>query len=51
MKVSHLKGLAIHLGPESCLDRPQGGREALTGDKAGMVLSSEIDVLEADHVL
>ena len=42
MKVSYMKGLANHHGPESCLDAPQGGREALTGESAGKVLSSDI---------
>ncbi len=42
MKVSHMKALARHHGPELCLDDPQGRREALTGENVGMVLSSEI---------
>ena len=41
MQVSHMKGLAIHHGPESCLDDPQGRREALTRESTGMVLSYE----------
>ena len=41
MKVSNVKGLANHNGPESCVawSNPRG--EALTGESAGRVLSSE----------
>jgi hypothetical protein len=49
MKVSNVKGLANHSGPESCVgwSNPQG--EALTGESAGWVLSREIDsVRDAD---
>jgi hypothetical protein len=42
MKESYDKGLAGHIGPESCLDVPRGRGEALTGESAGVVLSSEI---------
>ena len=42
MKVSNRKGIANHLVPESCLDDPQGRREALTGESAGVLMSSEI---------
>lgn len=42
MKVPYMKDLASHHGPESCLDAPQGRREALTGESVSMVLSSEI---------
>jgi hypothetical protein len=42
MKVSYMKALAGHHGPELCLDDPRGRREALTGENVGMVLSSEI---------
>jgi len=42
MKESYGKGLAGHTGPESCLDDPRGRGEALTGESAGGLLSSEI---------
>ncbi len=51
MKVSNVKGLANHDGPESCVawSNPRG--EALTGESAGWVLSREmIDVRDADPV-
>jgi len=41
MKESYQKGLANHLSPESCLDGPRGRGEALTGENAGGLLSSE----------
>ena len=41
MKESYNKGLASHIGPESCLDDPRGRGEALTGESAGGPLSSE----------
>jgi hypothetical protein len=44
MKVSYGEGLATHIGPESCTLVGAGnrGREALTGGRAGWVLSREI---------
>jgi len=51
MKESHVKGLANHSGPESCVGwrDPQG--EALTGEGAGWVLSREIHLVrDADPV-
>jgi hypothetical protein len=42
MKVTHMKGIATHHGPESCLDIQQWYGEALTGESAGTVMSSEI---------
>ena len=42
MKESYGKGLATHAGHESCLDDPQGRGEALTVERAGGLLSSEI---------
>ena len=51
MKVSNVKGLANHSGPESCVgwSNPEG--EALTGESAGWVLSREIEsVRDADPV-
>ena len=42
MEVSYGEGVATHTGPESCaVDREVGG-EALTGERAGRVLSREI---------
>jgi len=42
MKVSYEKGLATHLGSESCVGVRKGDGEALTGVRAGRVLSREI---------
>jgi len=42
MKESYGEGVANHTGPESCVGFPQGGGEALTGVRAGQVLSREI---------
>ena len=47
MKESYGEGLAAHTGPESCA----GNREALTGGRAGRVLSRErICLRDADAV-
>jgi RNA-directed DNA polymerase len=59
MRVSYGEGLAAHTGPESCTGAGNRSREALTGERAGWVLSREIhaprvrvlrsaDVLEDD---
>jgi hypothetical protein len=42
MKESYGKGVATHTGPESCAAARKGGGEALTGGRAGQVLSREI---------
>ena len=42
MKESYGKGVATHTGPESCAVACKGGGEALTGGRAGQVLSREI---------
>jgi hypothetical protein len=42
MKESHGKGVATHTGPESCAVARKGEGEALTGGRAGQVLSREI---------
>jgi hypothetical protein len=42
MKVSYGEGLASHTGPESCAVVREGRGEALTGERAGRVLSREI---------
>lgn len=39
MQKSHDSGLATHIGPESCGIARKGGVEALTGERAGRVLS------------
>ena len=41
MKVLYVEGLASHDGPESCGGAREGGGEALTGERAGRVLSRE----------
>ena len=51
MKVSNVKGLANHSGPESCVGARKSDGEALTGESAGWVLSREmIEVRDADPV-
>jgi hypothetical protein len=51
MKESYGEGLASHTGPESCAAVREGGREALTGERAGRVLSRERTSLrDADAV-
>ncbi len=42
MEVSYSEGLANHAGPESCVGVREGAGEALTGVRAGWVLSREI---------
>jgi hypothetical protein len=42
MKESYAEGLASHGGPESCVPSREVVREALTGVRAGRVLSREI---------
>ena len=44
MKESYVKGLANHDGPESCTGARKSAGEALTGERAGRVLSREIDL-------
>ena len=52
MKESHGEGIAYHTGPESCVDDLQRRGEALTGERAGWVLSPERDMRpSADGVL
>jgi len=51
MKESYVEGLATHDGPESCGVARKGGAEALTGVRAGRVLSRERNLLRgADAV-
>ena len=42
MQEPYKKGVAIHLGPESCAGGRKASGEALTGENAGQPLSSEI---------
>jgi hypothetical protein len=51
MKESYGEGLATHIDPESCGAACEGGDEALTGARAGQVLSRESPFLRgADAV-
>lgn len=51
MQESYGEGLATHTGPESCAVARKGGGEALTGGRAGRVLSRETLLLrDADAV-
>lgn len=50
MKEPYGEGLASHSGPESCVVTRKGGDEALTGVRAGWVLSREILLQGADVV-
>ena len=43
MKVLYIEGLANHIGPESCIGVRKVAGEALTGGRAGWVLSCEIN--------
>ena len=52
MKESYAKGLANHSGPESCVEWRDSLGEALTGVRAGWVLSREINsVRDADPLM
>jgi RNA-directed DNA polymerase len=51
MQESYGEGVATHTGPESCAVARKGGREALTGGRAGRVFSRERNLLrDADAV-
>ena len=50
MKKSYECGLATHIGPESCGATRKGGIEALTGERAGRVLSRVSLLRDADAV-
>ena len=51
MKESYDEGLATHTGPELCGAAREGGDEALTGERAGRVLSRVRNLLrDADAV-
>ena len=51
MKESHVEGLATHDGPESCAVARKGVGEALTGVRAGRVLSRERPFLRGADVV
>ena len=52
MKEPHIEGVATHDDPESCADAREAGGEALTGARAGWVLSREIRTVRgADAVI
>jgi hypothetical protein len=52
MEVSYDQGVASQVGSESCVGAREGVGEALTGESAGWVLSSEIlNVRDADAVM
>ena len=42
MKEPYIEGIANHDGPESCTGTREGAGEALTGARAGWLLSREI---------
>ena len=50
VKVHCSEGVAIHTGPESCVDDPRGRGEALTGERIGQPLSRESLLRGADAV-
>ena len=52
MRTLHIEGLAIHGGPESCVDDPRGRGEALTGVRVGRAIEPRNQrVWGADAVL
>ncbi len=51
MKESYVEGLATHGGPESCVAGRKASGEALTGVRAGRVLSRENHCLRSADVL
>jgi hypothetical protein len=51
MKESNVEGVATHDGPESYAAAREGGGEALTGVRAGRVLSREIRSTRAPTLL
>ena len=51
MRESYSEGVASHTGPESCVGARKDDGEALTGERAGRVLSRERNLLrDADAV-
>lgn len=51
MKESYIEGVATHDDPESCAPAREGMGEALTGARAGRVLSREMQFRDADAVI
>ena len=51
MEESYVEGLATHSGPESCVAVQQASSEALTGVRAGRVLSRENHCLRSADVV
>ena len=51
MKEPYVEGLATHSGPESCVAVRKGRSEALTGVRAGRVLSRENHCLRSADVV
>ena len=51
MKEPYVEGVATHDGPESCVRTREGTGEALTGVRAGRVLSREINESEVPTLL
>jgi len=51
MRESHVEGVATHDDPESCAGTREGEGEALTGARAGRVLSREMHLQDADVVM
>ena len=44
MRVLYIEGVAIHGGPEPCVDARKGGRRSVGRGRAGQLLSREIRV-------
>lgn len=51
MKEPYVEAVANHDGPESCVRTRKGANEALTGVRAGRVLSREINEFEVPTLL
>ena len=51
VKVRYDEGLTNHIGPESCVAVREGGREALTGERAGQAIERRNIILRGAHAL
>src|SRR4051812_38665917 len=51
MRESHVEGVATHDNPKSCAGSREDAGEALTGARAGRVLSREMHLQDADAVI
>ena len=51
MQVRCNEGVAIHIGPESCVGIREGADEALTGERIGQPLSRESLIFPEVHVV